>query len=56
MKLSAPKIITFWVAVVLALLGFLGVVFKIEALTDWNFWLVLAGFVLLALANLIKGL
>jgi uncharacterized membrane protein len=55
MKLSAPKIYTFWIAVVLVLLGFIGYVFKISALDAWNFLLVLAGFVVLAVGNLIKG-
>ena len=55
MKLSAPKAITFWIAVALAVLGLLAVVFNITALDPYAFWLVVVGFVVLALGNLIKG-
>ena len=56
MKLSAPKVVTFWIAVILALLGVLAFLGSIPALSGIAFWLVVAGFVLLALANLMKGL
>ena len=55
MKLSAPKAFTFWIAVALAGLGLLAVVFSITALDPYAFWLVVVGFVVLALGNLIKG-
>lgn len=55
MKLSAPKNVTFLVAVVLAVLGVLGALFTITFLTANAFWFVLAGFVVLALGNLLKG-
>jgi hypothetical protein len=54
MKLSAPKEITFIIAVILAILGVLasqGVIHIGHA-----FGLVVAGFVVLALGNLVKGL
>ncbi len=54
MKLSAPKVIVFWIAVILAAVGilsFLGVI-PIEAST--GFWALAIGFVLLALGNLLK--
>jgi threonine/homoserine/homoserine lactone efflux protein len=56
MRLSAPKVIVFWIAVALAAIGalsFLGIV-PIEAST--GFWALLIGFVLLALGNLLKDL
>ena len=54
MKLSTPKTITFWIAVILAVLG---VVFMfIPAVTSYAFWLVLVGFIVLALGNLLNGL
>jgi threonine/homoserine/homoserine lactone efflux protein len=56
MKLSAPKVITFWIAVVLALLGLLAVVFSIATLLSYAFWFVVVGFIVLALGNLIKGM
>ena len=56
LKLSAPKVITFWIAVILAILGLLAFLGTISALSAYAFWLVAAGFVLLALANLLKDL
>lgn len=54
MKLSRPKVIVFWIAVILAAVGilsFLGVI-PIEAST--GFWALAIGFVVLALGNLLK--
>ncbi len=56
MKLSAPKTITFIIAIVLAVLGLLGSLGVISALGTYAFWLVFAAFVLLALGNLLSGL
>lgn len=56
MNLSAPKQVTFWVAVALAVLGLLGVLFTIPFVTGAAFWFVLVGFVLLALGCLMTGL
>jgi hypothetical protein len=56
MKLSAPKMITFWIAVILAVLGVLASEGIVPGLSGYAFWLVVAGFVLLALGNLLKGL
>lgn len=56
LKLSEPKVITFWIAVALAVLGFLAFQGIISGLAGYEFWLVVAGFVLLAAANLVKDL
>ncbi|MHB0988305.1 MAG: hypothetical protein ACYC3P_06530 [Bellilinea sp.] len=57
MKLSAPKNITWWIAVILGALGLLGYTDVLSFITAANaFWLVLAGFVLLVLATLLKDL
>jgi hypothetical protein len=56
MKLSEPKVVTFWIAVVLAALGILAYTGSLPALASMAFFLVAAGFVLLALGNLAKGL
>jgi hypothetical protein len=53
MKLSAPKKIVFYVSLVLIIAGLLG--FFITTLADFQLWFVLAGYVLLALGNLLKG-
>jgi fatty acid desaturase len=56
LNLSEPKVVTFWIAVILAVLGILAFLGAIPGLSSYAFWLVAAGFVLLALANLMKGL
>jgi hypothetical protein len=56
MKLSAPKQITYWIAVILAVLGVLGQFAVVAALAPYGFWLLLIAFVLLAVANVTKGL
>ena len=58
MKLSSPKKLTWWIAVVLGVLGILlhlGA-FAIAGLSGYGFWLVAVAFVLLVLATFIKGL
>lgn len=56
LKLSEPKVVTFWIAVLLVVLGILASQGIISGLAAYAFWLVVAGFVLLALGNLIKDL
>ena len=58
MKLSRPKKTTWWTAVIIGLAGILlqqGIV-SIPVLSGLSFWLVTAGFLLLVLATLLKGL
>ena len=56
MKLSAPKVITFWIAMALAVVGLLASQGVLSGLASNAFWLVVAGFVVLALGNLMKGM
>ncbi|MBN1371466.1 MAG: hypothetical protein JW987_05960 [Anaerolineaceae bacterium] len=56
MKLQKPKQATFWIAVVLAVLGMLGQFASVSALAPYAFWLVLAAFVLLVLGVLLDGI
>jgi hypothetical protein len=56
MKLSAPKNITWWIAVILGVLGILGTLTSIPFVSANAFWFVAVAFVLLALATLLKGL
>lgn len=56
MKLSAPKVITWWIAVILGVLGLIGHFGTIAVLSQYSFWLVAVGLVLLVLATLIKDL
>jgi len=56
MKLSPPKVLTFWLAVAAAVLGLLGQLGVLAFAAPYAFWLVFAGFVLLFLGALVKGL
>jgi hypothetical protein len=56
MKLSRPKVITFWIAVILAALGILASNGILAPLSGYAFWLVVAGFVVLMLGNLLNDL
>ena len=53
MRLSAPKNITWWIAIALGVVGFLG---TFMALGSISFWLLFLGFALLALATMVDGL
>jgi len=54
MKLSAPKQTTFWVATVLAVLGLLGNFVTLPVVSQYAFWFVVVGFVVLWLGNYLK--
>ena len=56
MNLSEPKQVTFIVAVVLAVLGVLAALVPIPVLTGLSFWLVVVGFIVLAVGNLVPDL
>lgn len=56
MKLNAPKVITWWIALILGALGLLGTLISIPFLSTIAFWLVLVGLVLLLVANAVTGL
>jgi len=56
MKLSAPTQIVWIISVILGVLGIIGHFVTIGIVTTLSFWLLLAGFVLLAIATLFKGL
>ena len=56
MNLNEPKVITFWIAVALAVLGVLASLVTIPVLSGFAFWLVVLGFVVLAAGNLVKGM
>lgn len=56
MKLQKPKVLTFWISVVLVLLGVLAQLGVIGALGGYAFWFVVVGFVLLMLGTLVSGL
>lgn len=55
-KLSRPKVVTFWIATILVLIGLLAALGTLPALAAHALWFMVAGFVLLALGNLLKDL
>jgi len=55
MKLSAPKKTTWWVAVVVGVVGILANFVTIPVLSGFAFWLVVIGFVVLVLGTYLKG-
>ena len=54
MKLNAPRNITFYIAVALAVIAFIG--FFVSAMTDFAPWILLVGFLVLAAGTLFEGL
>jgi hypothetical protein len=55
-NLSAPKVVTWWIAIGLGVLGILGYTGTVAALSEYAFWLVAAGWLLLVLATLLRDL
>ncbi|MCA9743651.1 MAG: hypothetical protein H6695_03405 [Deferribacteres bacterium] len=55
MRLNAPKQIVWTISVVLGVLGLIGKFTTIAVLSANAFWLVLAGFVILAASTVLKG-
>lgn len=55
MNLNEPKVITFWIAVVVAVVALIAYIVTIPVLTGLAFWLMLIAFVILAAGNLLKG-
>ena len=56
MKLSAPKNVTWIIAVVLGVLGLLGTFTAIPVVSANAFWFVFIGFAILAVATFVDGL
>jgi hypothetical protein len=55
MRLTPPKKWVFWASVILVVLGLVGKFVNIPFLTDYAFWIVVVGYVLLAAGNYLKG-
>lgn len=56
MQTNAPKFIVWLIAVILGVLGILGAFIAIPVVSAYSFWLVTVGFVVLALAAVLKGM
>jgi hypothetical protein len=56
LNLSAPKNTTWWIAIVLGVLGLLGSLMTIPVISGLSLWLLFLGFALLAVATMVDGL
>lgn len=56
MQLSAPKQLTWWIALVLAVIGLIGTLVTIPVVSGLAFWIVFVAAVLLLVASFIPGL
>jgi hypothetical protein len=56
LKLTAPKEITWWIAVIVGVLGILGHFITIPFVSANDFWFVAVAFVVLAVATYVKDL
>ncbi|MBL0343796.1 hypothetical protein [Candidatus Villigracilis affinis] len=56
MNLSAPKNVTWIIAVVIGLLGFIGNFVALPVIGGFSVWLLFIGFALLAIATFVEGL
>jgi hypothetical protein len=56
MNLSAPKNLTWIIAVVLGVLGLLGYFVALPVIGGASFWLLFLGFAILAVATFVDGL
>jgi hypothetical protein len=55
MKLTPPTKNVFWISVALAVLGLIGRYLTVPILSDFYFYFVLVGYIVLALGNTMKG-
>ena len=56
MKLSAPKKSTFWLSLIIGIVGIVSYFISIPLLSLYYFWLLAVAFVLLVLSVVLKGL
>ena len=56
LHISAPKRVTFWISLVLGLLGIIGTFLPIPFVSANAYWVLAAGWLLLTLGCFVKGL
>ena len=56
MQMSAPKLITWWIALLIGVIGIIATFVTIPVLSGLAFWLVVIALALLLLATIIEGL
>lgn len=54
MKLSAPTVPVWWIAVIVGVLGIISHFTPIPQITPYQFWMVCIGFILLVVATLFR--
>lgn len=55
MRLTPPKKVTFWISLILVILGIIGRWLGIDFLAEWSWILVVIGYIILVLGLLLKG-
>jgi heme/copper-type cytochrome/quinol oxidase subunit 1 len=55
-NLNPPRRVTWWIAILLAIVGVLAELIALPVLSNVAFWLVVAAFVLLAAGTVARGL
>ncbi len=55
MRLTPPKKVTFWISLILVILGIVGKFLNLGIISDWSWILVVIGYIILLLGLLIKG-
>ena len=55
MKLNAPKKVVWWISIILVVLGIVGKIVDIPVVSDYRFWIVIVGYILLWLGTFVKG-
>jgi hypothetical protein len=55
-KLNAPKVITWWIALIVGAVGLVGSFVGIPIVSGIAFWLIVAALALLLIANAVSGL
>jgi hypothetical protein len=56
MRFNPPKKVTFWITVILAVVGLVASFVSIPVLSGIAFWLVVAAYAILAISLLVKGM
>lgn len=56
MRLSAPKQVTFLIAIILAILAVVANLVVIPAISGFAFWILVIAFIVLAVGNMVDGI
>ena len=56
MRLNAPSKLTFWISLVLVVVGVVSTFVAIPFVSAYAFWVVLAGYIVLAIGATMKGM